>query len=165
MVAFHISTERNKMQSFKDKNGRMWLVELSLHTVLKVKKMTGIDLLNPNYEAHLASIEQDMGNLFDICWIACEEQATKHNMTRDEFDALFSGDVASDAMEATLEAIGNFIPNKSLRKVYLKALQMSSQRMEKVSQKLTVKLDSMTDEDFGKLLGDTSEPQEPTQET
>lgn len=132
------------MQSFTDKTGAAWDIELTVGTARKIKSRLGIDIENavtfdtkenPQDASALEKIAKDFILLFDIIFILCENQCRERNITGDQFADLFNGDTIVKATDALLEEIINF-SRPARRKVLRKLNEISKEYSEKAGEKL-----------------------------
>jgi hypothetical protein len=98
------------MSSFKDANGRQWLLDLAIHDLRRVKSILKLDLLDLDKGGALHQLANDPVLLVDLLWVLCEEQAEKHNLTDEQFGCGFRGEAIEEATEALFEALIDFFP-------------------------------------------------------
>jgi len=132
------------MQSFTDKTGAAWDIELTVGTARKIKSRLGIDIENavtfdtkenPQDASALEKIAKDSILLFDIIFILCENQCRERKITDEQFADLFNGDTIVKATDALLEEIINF-SRPARRKVLRKLNEISKEYSEKAGEKL-----------------------------
>lgn len=132
------------MPSFKDSNGREWLIKLDAPTVKEVRTALDFDLLADDAFGKLAT---DDLLLVDTLWIICRSQAgvgtgaASGNMTDREFgQSLANGDAIESAAQALIQARRDFFrPGKRslLRSLEEEQAAILSQGMAKVQAKIS----------------------------
>ena len=132
------------MQSFKDKNGKSWDIELNIGTARKIKSRCDIDIENvvtfnkQNQPQDVSILERLSGDailLFNVIFAICEDQVTTAGMTEESFAELFNGDAIEAATEALLDEIINF-SRPAKRKVLIQLRQISKNYSEKAGKEL-----------------------------
>lgn len=116
------------MQTFTDKNGKKWVIELNVGTARKVLAECNVDLINvldfdekKNEKNVLERLAEDPILLADVLYSLCGEQAKKENIDDFAFATLFNAQTIIEATEALMEEVINFSPpvrQKVLRKIY-----------------------------------------------
>ena len=102
------------MQSFKDKNGKNWDIELKIGTAIKLKSRFGLDVdqvLMPDDKSNTSAIEKittDIEYLFNIIYTFCEKQCREAAISQEDFAELFDAAAIDSAINAFLEEIINF---------------------------------------------------------
>lgn len=98
------------MARFKTKDGREWVLEVTLQTYLDFRQRFEIDLRTSLKEnpKPLAEALGDPDRLGQILWMMCEDQALKLKLEPEQFARLFNGDAARSALTALWEAIWDF---------------------------------------------------------
>lgn len=84
------------MSEFRDQAGQAWNLEFSFSTLKRVKKMVGVDLLEPTA---LQTIGSDICKFVDTLYAVCEPQAEERGLT----DVMFADQLVpcfNDAVEA-----------------------------------------------------------------
>jgi hypothetical protein len=98
------------MATFKDNEGRPWVVNVNVTTIKRVKDYLGIDLRNlaEDKMKPLGEFLADEVQLVNALYVLCQEQADRQNVSDEQFGAAMYGDVIEDATNAFLEAWQNF---------------------------------------------------------
>jgi hypothetical protein len=148
------------MPSFKDSNGREWMVKLDGPLIKEVKSALDFDLLADDAYSKLAT---DDLLLVDTLWVLCRPQA---NCTDVEFgQALANGDVIEQAAQALISArLAFFRPGKRslLSSLETEQAAILSQGMAKAQakvtdpilrQKLLAKMEAEMDQALSAILG------------
>ncbi|RIK72124.1 MAG: hypothetical protein DCC68_26760 [Planctomycetota bacterium] len=107
------------MPSFKDTNGREWLVTLNVAQVKRVRERLGVNLADLQ-EGNLLTRLADPVTLVDVLFVLVQPQADENSVTDEQFAASLGGDTLSSASTALLEALCDFFPQPTrlmLRKV------------------------------------------------
>jgi hypothetical protein len=100
-------------RTFKDTNGRDWLVTVNVATVKRIKEKLNIDLLDKLGIQLLEGIAADPIRLADVLYVIVEAQAAAVNppITDVDFGSALSGDSLEEASVALMEAIADFFPS------------------------------------------------------
>ncbi|MEX2187955.1 MAG: hypothetical protein WD875_14210 [Pirellulales bacterium] len=107
------------MPSFKDTNGREWLVTLNVAQVKRVREQLRINLADLQ-EGDLLSRLADPVTLVDVLFVLVQPQADDINVSDEQFATGLGGDTLTAASTALLEALCDFFPDPQrmlLRKV------------------------------------------------
>ncbi len=107
------------MPSYKDTNGREWLVTLNVAQVKRVRERLGVNLADLQ-EGNLLVRLSDPVTLVDVLFVLVQPQADENSVTDEQFAAALGGDTLSSASTALLEALCDFFPQPTrlmLRKV------------------------------------------------
>ncbi|RIK72136.1 MAG: hypothetical protein DCC68_26745 [Planctomycetota bacterium] len=97
------------MPSFKDTNGREWLVTLNVAQVKRVRERLGVNLADLQ-EGNLLTRLADPVLLVDVLFVLVQPQADENSVTDEQFAASLGGDTLSAASTALLEALCDFFP-------------------------------------------------------
>jgi hypothetical protein len=111
------------MASFKDSKKRVWVVEIDVTTIKRIKSVLGVDLLTVADDSGqmLDRLASDAVFLVDLLYVICKDQADKLKVTDEDFGRLFSkGEIIQAAGIALQEAIIDFFPEP--RKGLMKAI-------------------------------------------
>jgi hypothetical protein len=107
------------MPSFKDTNGREWLVTLNVAQVKRVRERLGLNLADL-HQGNLLVRLADPVTLVDVLFVLVQPQAEEASVTDEQFASALGGDTLSSASTALLEALCDFFPQPTrlmLRKV------------------------------------------------
>lgn len=123
------------MTEFKDKNGDMWVLDITFADVERVKKhVTGADgkpleLLEIAEQGDFSPISGSVRRVLDtVFWLLFPEIQTRFGSgtpqeLADRFGALLNGDAIVAAIGAWEGAMVNFIPNLRLREALGKVME------------------------------------------
>lgn len=122
------------MQSFKDTEGREYIIRLTIGAVEQIKASTGIDILNVNEadENGVPVIQKlifDDGILFDVMASMLHKQFIEKNITRDDFMNSVDGEKVKEIADKFFEELRTFFTGRGKRWVAI-AIQKDRQAME-----------------------------------
>lgn len=127
------------MPTFKDANGKEWLVSLDAPTVRTIRnECDGLDLLDLDGKAYDQMIS-DPCLLVETLWIICREQGIAANVNYETFAKGLKGDALDGATAAMLESIADFFPKtkrKLVTTVAHKNAKLRNLAMERVLKKI-----------------------------
>jgi hypothetical protein len=128
------------MQKFVDRSGRVWVVEIDVATIKRVRAMTDINLLSVVEGDLIEQLMNDPITLCDVLYAICQPQAISQNVSDESFGQGLAGDVISDATAALLAGLVAFFPEprrrllqqaaSKYRDVQTKAMAMVERRLE-----------------------------------
>lgn len=130
------------MQSFKDKRGAEWAVEITVGSRRDVQKALGLDLyaLVEDEMKGLAELLADVERLVQLLYVLCRDQVEERGMDPEHFGRQFTGPVIEAATDALLQEYVSFFPNpqvrEGLRKVLDKSAQMAARLAERASRQI-----------------------------
>lgn len=132
------------MKTFKDTNGKDWVVSVTVNTVKRVKAATNFDLLSAvEDKAALMRLGTDPELMVDVLFAACETQAKERGVDGVAFaEAIGGGDGLESAANAMLEAMADFFPKHRREPLHL-ALAKLRQVQDKASQLATAKINAV----------------------
>lgn len=112
------------MATFKDENGREWMVRVDVPAVKRLREH-GLDILGIFDDGFkpIAELADDPCRLVDSLWIVCQEQAEKDGIGEEAFARRLFGDAIGDALNALVEAVADFFPNPKRRDALKAALR------------------------------------------
>ena len=128
------------MQTFKDTEGRDWLVAINAGIATRLKKVLKIDLMDQVGVGLLAQIVRDPIQLADVLFVVCHEQATTRQLDEVAFGSALSGDALESASVALREAVTDFFPTS--RPVIAKALRKMRETESRISAKAIAMLET-----------------------
>jgi hypothetical protein len=102
------------MATFKDNKGREWVIQLDAPTITLVRQeFDGFDLANLDGSVYL-KLTEDVVFLVDVLWVLVRDQAQalSPSVSDVDFGRALGGDSIDNAVNALLEAISNFIPQR-----------------------------------------------------
>ena len=127
------------MKTFKDKNGVVWELEVTVGVVKRVRAVLKIDLAKLDETLYLR-LSEDPVLLVDLLWVICEKQAQGRTITDEQFGESLAGDAIEEATTALLEAIADFFPGPR-RSLFQKVISKTA-TIERTTSKLAIaKLD------------------------
>jgi len=93
------------MAQFKDTEGRAWQISLNVGTVKRIYRMTDVDILDVKDGRLLMELGDDMCKLADVLFAIVEPQATKREITDEQFGEALGGDTLHEATEALVSEL------------------------------------------------------------
>ena len=122
------------MPSFKDTEGRIWTLRITVAAIRRIKDIAGIDLGDFSVfgeKSPLASLSDDCLKMARAVYAAVLPEAEKRNVSEDAFLDALSGDCIEQMSNAFLESLADFsqgLQGKILRRV-LKASEGQRERL------------------------------------
>lgn len=155
-------------RSFKDEQGRPWDLCINVGTLKTVRTQAKIDLLDIENGSLFEDLANDPVKLGDVLWVLCEQQATKQNVTDEEFGRSLAGDSLSDASDALMEEIIDFFPKprrEMLKKLIAKTREVGLEQEKKNLEAFDKMIENITVENLasGNLSTKMQESLESTQ--
>lgn len=151
------------MESFKDKNGKNWIIEINVGSARRVKAECGIDLLNAvtvNSEGINTSVLDSIGSdaymLVNVILSLCRKQIDEQNITDEDFLSCFDGETIQSATDSVIKEIINFSQpskRKMLSLIYTKVKGFRAEAEQQVEKMLNnanflTELDNQLKEQF-----------------
>lgn len=109
------------MKSFKDNEGREWLVSINVDTVKRVKSLIDVDLLDIGDGKLFERLCDNPITLVDVLYCVCFPQVQQRQLTDVDFGKAMGGDAIDHATTALMESLIDFFPSRR-RQVLQKAL-------------------------------------------
>ena len=103
------------MAKFVDTKNRIWIVEISNTTLRRVKTLTDVRLMDAVDGELIPQLSQDFLLLGEVLYAVCKPQADKESIDQDEFESGLSGDTFTEARDALVEALLEFLPEDQRR--------------------------------------------------
>lgn len=105
------------MKTFRDEEGREWLVKVHVAAVGRVRDRLGVDLygLVDDGMKGLGALMGDPVKLVNVLYVLCQREAEARNISDEDFGAALAGDALEKATEAFLEALVDFFPSPRVR--------------------------------------------------
>jgi hypothetical protein len=103
------------MQKFIDRRGRVWIVDIDNTTLRRVKTLTGVRLLDAVDGDLIPQMTQDFLLLGEVLFAVCKPQADKDSVDQEAFESGLSGDCLTEARNALVEALLDFLPEDQRR--------------------------------------------------
>jgi hypothetical protein len=146
------------MKSFTDNLKRIWVVDINVETVKRVRTLLAVNLLDifNNGGELLSRLGNDYELLINVLYATCKPECDAKNISDVDFGIALGGDSIDDACTALTEALIEFFPQKK-RELLTKALSKSNEITSKIIQLQMDKLDNPeTEAAILKSLGITS---------
>lgn len=121
--------------AFKDRDGREWIVAVTIGSAARVKEATGVNFGDIRDGQVFLELGVDPFRFAGVLWTLCEAQAQLRNVTPESFAEALDGDVIDAAMDALVEALILFTraPMRgAIRKVIAAAMRTQAKTMEAV---------------------------------
>jgi hypothetical protein len=129
------------VRNFIDSSGRVWVVDISVATIKRVRTLTGINLLEVIQGELIEQLSSDPILLADCLYAVCQPQAVREGVSDEAFGQSLAGDVIDRATTALLEGLIEFFP-ESKRRLLEKATAKYRQVQTKALAMVEAKLDS-----------------------
>jgi len=128
------------MKSFKDSEGREWLIHVNVSAVKRVRDLTKVDLPGLIGEG-LGKLLEDPVEFVNVLYVLVKPQADSRNppVTDEEFGAALGGDTLERAADAFVEELIDFFPaprRQPLRELMKKARQVSDLMLTRASERI-----------------------------
>ena len=152
------------METFKDRTGETWDLDLNIGVAMRLKSRLDFDLeyildiqsdlsVKDKDKTPLEKLATDAIFMFNVIFVTCEKQCRERNLSEEEFAERFSAETIIAATDALIREIVNFSrPQK--RKVLEKLLRINSDLSEKMGAKLDQILE---DPEFEKMISEEVE--------
>jgi len=146
--------------SFRDAQGREWVIKIDVGVMLDVQERTGLDLpvLMKSDERIADLIFGDATATARALWVLCEEQAKERHLNERNFMRLFDGNTLQEATKALLVSVANFSPRS---KIGAAMATMTTEVLEALDRKaiaaLNVKKAEILGNDFALNLPESAE--------
>ena len=144
--------------TFKDTEGRLWCLDLTIGSIKRVKSITDVDLLNISDGSTLVELSRDPFKLVDLIWAIIQPQAVAMNVTDEQFGSAMGGMALRDASEAFLAGITSFFQQWSpslgatLSKLHSKINEMDLRATELTRAKIAdPRVDAALEATFAKV--------------
>ena len=129
------------MRNFIDSSGRVWVVDVSVATIKRVRTLTGVNLLEVIQGELIEQLSSDPILLADCLYAVCQPQAVREGVSDEAFGQSLAGDVIDRATTALLEGLIEFFPEPK-RRLLEKATAKYRQVQTKALALVEAKLDS-----------------------
>lgn len=136
------------MKSFKDNEGQVWTLTLTLSKVRAIREKLGLDILNPN---HYLQILNSLTDRLAFCFLLVEDQAKAMGVSIDDFEErLYGENVATEASMAFLEETEVFtqkLGQRGLAKLAKKSIESMKAGQSRIDEMMeSGQLDSLLDQ-------------------
>ena len=98
------------MKTFKDREGREWLIDINIASIKRVNDLLDIDLLKLEGNELVERLIADPCTLCNVVYVLCMEQAKQRSISDEDFGRAMAGDAIDDATTAVLEEFVAFFP-------------------------------------------------------
>lgn len=120
------------MPSFKDTEGRIWTLRITVAAIRRIKDIAGIDLGDFSVFGEggpFSDLGSDSCRLVEIVYAAVKPEADVLGITMEKFMESFVGETVVKASEALLESLADFFPG-SQGLLIRRALELSGKAKE-----------------------------------
>lgn len=120
------------MPSFKDTEGRVWTLRITVAAIRRIKDIAGIDLGDFSVFGEggpFSDLGSDSCRLVEIIYAAVKPEADILGVTMEKFMESFVGETVVKASEALLESLADFFPG-SQGLLIRRALELSGKAKE-----------------------------------
>lgn len=120
------------MPSFKDTEGRVWTLRITVAAIRRIKDIAGIDLGDFSVfgeDGPFSDLGSDSCRLVEIVYAAVKPEADILGVTMEKFMESFVGETVVKASEALLESLADFFPG-SQGLLIRRALELSGKAKE-----------------------------------
>ena len=120
------------MPSFKDTEGRVWTLRITVAAIRRIKDIAGIDLGDFSVFGEggpFSDLGSDSCRLVEIVYAAVKPEADVLGVTMEKFMESFVGETVVKASEALLESLADFFPG-SQGLLIRRALELSGKAKE-----------------------------------
>ena len=127
------------MKNFVDVAGRVWVVDVNVATIKRVRSLAGVNLLEVVEGDLIERLSGDPILLADVLYAICQPQALRDNVADEQFGEALAGDAISLATTALLESLVAFFPEprrRLLEKAAAKYRQVQDKAMAMIEAKL-----------------------------
>lgn len=127
------------MRNFIDSSGRVWVVDINVATVKRVKTLAQVNLLEVVQGELIERLSTDPVLLADVLCAVCQPQALREQISDEAFGQALAGDVIDRATTALLEGLIEFFPEprrRLLEKATAKYRQVQTKALELVEANL-----------------------------
>jgi hypothetical protein len=121
------------MRNFIDSSGRVWVVDINVATVKRVKALAQINLLEVVQGELIERLSTDPVLLADVLYAVCQPQALREQVSDEAFGQALAGDVIDRATTSLLEGLIEFFPEprrRLLEKATAKYRQVQTKALE-----------------------------------
>jgi translation elongation factor EF-G len=136
-------------RSFKDSEGRLWVVRVTVAVTNRVRTAEGLDfdLMNLADQKHLERIITDPGLFVSVLYEVLRPKVEEREITPEAFAEIFYGDVLSDALDALMKAVADFFPSARQRENLLKIWDAAKRASESAQEMLGKRIELETSDE------------------
>lgn len=131
------------MQTFADRFGRSWSIEITVAEAKRVRDRLGLklyDLVEDKFSG-LSNLLRDPVTLIDVIYVLCQPQIEKAGLTDEQFGAGMAGESIGKAGEAFVEAYLDFFQDPrvsaTLRRIMSKGREAANLLVTEADAKLS----------------------------
>ena len=128
------------MESFYDKNGGAWDLELTIGMAMKLKSRLNFDIenlvsLKKDEKSTIENLVNDTELLFNVVYVMCEKQCIERGISQEEFAGKFDRVSIESATDSLLKEFVNFSPPVKKR-ILRELLKISEEAKKKIETEL-----------------------------
>ncbi|MEI8197016.1 MAG: hypothetical protein WCI73_14045, partial [Phycisphaerae bacterium] len=120
------------MARFTDRQGREWVLDLSVQDLKTVRSELDLNLFDAfadNYRSY-NDLVSNPERLVAVVYLLCQRQAQVAGVSPEDFGAAIAGDVLASLGDAFTEALIDFFPNARGREVLRATVQKAREVMD-----------------------------------
>lgn len=147
------------MKTFKDREGTVWTIDITVTAVKRVRAGMDLDLLTAPDGKVLAELADDDVRMVDLIYWLCKPEADTRNISDEQFGERMAGEAIERAYDAFMEDLTDFFRDPAKRRVMKlmneKAKTLATKQMAMLDEKLSdPAIDAMIDSEL-KKAGDS----------
>jgi hypothetical protein len=147
------------MKTFKDREGREWLIDINIASIKRVKDLLAIDLLKLEGQELVEQLISDPCSLCNIVYVLCMEQADERGVSDEHFGRAMAGDAIDHATTAVLEEFVDFFPSRKrplMRQALARIQQIETAQLAAADRIVnSPEIDRLIDEAMNEAIGGT----------
>lgn len=145
------------MKIFKDKDGREWVVSITVGSVKQVKAALGVDLLDCGADA-LARLFGDVVRVVEVLYVLCAEQCRSRGVSEDAFAGSFCGESLEAAADAFALELADFFPSPRARDALRRLIAAGKRVEEELFGQSLARLEELSPADLARDILDGKTP-------
>ena len=134
------------MKTFTDNAGRTWTIAVNITTILRVKGVLSINLVDVIEGKLVERFLSDPVLLCNVIFVLCQPEAEEKGICDEDFGLAMAGDAIDQATAGLLDELVDFSPSPKTRAYLRRVLKATQQAIDKaqdlIDAKLTKKLES-----------------------
>lgn len=148
------------MHTFRDNAGREWVVTVHVTAAKRVKALLGVNLytLVDDGFAGFNRLISDPGDLVDVVYVLCKDEADARGLSDEDFGRAMGGDSLAAARKAFTEAYIDFFDDPRRRAGLAKVFDASRKIIDVTMERALRGLDGRIEEALASASSDTSGP-------
>ncbi len=103
------------MRTFKDTKGRLWEISIDALVIKRLRTSIDFDLAAPDVTATLRRLIGDVILTCDVVYAIVKPQADAAGISQDDFWGAMAGDPIDTALQAVMDEVTDFTPNRAAR--------------------------------------------------